>query len=76
MTGTQQLLDPERVRRLFDLAGNVAEWNGGLYRDDPYPVWHELRERGPVLAGTVHALSGVPQDLVFHGLPYEDRPHY
>jgi len=76
MTGTQQLLDPERVRRLFDLAGNAAEWNGGLYRDDPYPVWHALRERGPVLAGTVHALSGVPQDLVFHGLPYEDRPHY
>ena len=76
MTGTQQLLDPERVRRLFDLAGNVAEWNGGLYTDDPYPVWHELRERGPVLAGTVHELSGVQQDLVFHGLPDEDRPHF
>ena len=76
MTGTEQLLDPERVRRLFDLAGNVQGWNGGHYRADPYPVWHELRERGAVHAGTVHALSGVEDDLMFHGLPYPDRPHF
>jgi cytochrome P450 len=76
MTGTEQLLDPERVRRLFDLAGNVQGWNGGHYRADPYPVWHELRERGAVHAGTVHALSGVEDDLMFHGLPYADLPHF
>jgi cytochrome P450 len=76
MTGAEQVLDRERVRRLFDLAGNVAEWNGGHYTADPYPVWRELRERAPVHAGTVHALSGVEQDLLFHGLPYEDRPHF
>jgi cytochrome P450 len=76
MTGTQQLLDPERVRRLFDLAGNVQSWNGGHLNDDPYPGWHRLRERGPVLEGTVHALSGIDDGLMFHGLPYPDRPHY
>jgi cytochrome P450 len=76
MTGTEQVLDPERVRRLFDLAGNVAQWNGGHYHADPYPVWRELRERAPVQAGTVHGLSGVKEDLLFHGLPYEDRPHF
>ena len=26
--------------------------------------------------GTVHELSGVQQDLMFHGLPYPDRPHF
>jgi cytochrome P450 len=76
MTGTEQLLDLERVRRLFDLAGNVQGWNGGHYRADPYPVWHQLREQGAVHAGTVHALSGVEDDLMFHGLPYPDRPHF
>ena len=43
--------------------------NGGNYREDPYPVWHELREQAPVHAGTVHELSGVEEDFVFHGLP-------
>lgn len=76
MTGTEQLLDPERVRRLFDLAGSVQGWNGGHYDADPYPVWHQLREQGPVLEGTVHSLSGVEDDLIFHGLPSADRPHY
>jgi cytochrome P450 len=76
MTGTEQLLDSDRVRRLFDLAGNVAGWNGGHYRADPYPLWHELRDRAAVHAGTVHALSGIEEELIFHGLPYEDRPHF
>jgi cytochrome P450 len=76
MTETHELLDRDRVRQLFDLAGNIGEWSGGGYRDDPYPVWHELRERAPVQAGTVHALSGLDRELLFHGLPYEDRPHY
>lgn len=76
MTGTQQLLDLERVRRLFDLAGNFQGWNGGHFRNDPYPIWHGLRERGAVHEGTVHALSGVEDELMFHGLPYPDRPHF
>jgi cytochrome P450 len=76
MTGTLQLLDLERVRRLFDLAGNVQGWNGGHFRDDPYPIWNGLRERGAVHEGTVHALSGVDDALMFHGLPYPDRPHF
>jgi cytochrome P450 len=76
VTGTEQLLDPERVRRLFDLGASVQAWNGGHYNDDPYPVWHRLRERAPVQEGTVHALSGIDEDLLFHGLPYPDRPHY
>jgi cytochrome P450 len=76
VTGTQQLLDPARVRRLFDLAGNVQGWNGGHYDFDPYPVWHQLREKAPVQPGTVHELSGIEEDLVFHGLPSADRVHY
>lgn len=76
MTGTRQLLDPDRVRRLFDLAGNVQAWNGGHYQADPYPVWHGLRAQGPVHEGTVHGLSGVEGDLVFHGLPDPDRAHF
>jgi cytochrome P450 len=76
MTGTQQLLDLERVRRLFSLAGNVQGWNGGHFRADPYPIWRGLREEAAVHQGTVHGLSGVEDDLVFHGLPYPDRPHF
>ena len=72
MTDTSELLDPDRVRRLFDLAGNVQGWNGGTYRDDPYPVWHRLREQAAVHEGTVHALSGIEEDILFHGLPYPD----
>lgn len=76
MTGTKQVLDLDRVRRIFDLAGNVQGWNGGHYRADPYPIWRGLRERAVIHHGTVHALSGVDDDLIFHGLPYPDRPHF
>ncbi|HEY1827467.1 MAG TPA: cytochrome P450 [Acidimicrobiales bacterium] len=75
MTETQ-LLDPERVRRLFDLAGNVQGWNGGHYDADPYLAWNALRDEAPVHAGTVHGLSGVDEEFFFHGLPYPDRPHF
>ena len=64
MTSSQQFLDPERVRRLFDLASNVQGWNGGQYGADPYPVWAALREQAPVHPGTVHALSGVEGVLI------------
>jgi cytochrome P450 len=76
MTETAELLDFDRVRRLFDLANQVQVWNGGNYDADPYLVWNRLREQAPVHAGTVHALSGIHDDLMFHGLPYPDRPHY
>ncbi len=76
MTGTAELLDPDRVRQLFDLANHVQGWNGGNFTEDPYPIWHRLREQAPVHEGTVHALSGVDEDLMFHGLPYPDRPHF
>jgi cytochrome P450 len=76
MSDTTELLDPERVRQLFDLANHVQGWNGGNYTADPYPIWHRLREQKPVHQGTVHALSGVDEDLMFHGLPYPDRPHF
>jgi cytochrome P450 len=76
MTETQQLLDRERVRRLFDLSSSFNAHNGGTYRDDPYPVWRALREQAPVHEGTVHELSGVDTDYFFHGLPYPDRPHF
>ncbi len=76
MSGTGQLLDPERVRQLFDLAGNFNASFGGSHHGDPYPVWHELRARADVHAGTVHELSGIDADLVFHGLPSADRPHF
>ena len=42
----------------------------------PYPVWHDLREQAAVHEGTVHALSGIEEDILFHGLPYPDRPHF
>ena len=59
MTDTQDVLDLERVRRLFDLASSTNAYNGGTYREDPYPIWQALREQAPVHEGTVHALSGV-----------------
>lgn len=76
MTETQDVLDLSRVRKLFDLASSANAHNGGNYRDDPYPIWHALREETTVHRGTVHELSGVQQDFMFHGLPYPERPHF
>lgn len=69
-------LDHDRLRELFDLRSSYNEYVGGGYTADPYPIWHRLREQGPVLAGTLHQLSGVAGDLHFHGLPFPDRPHF
>ena len=69
-------LDRDRVRELFDLRSAFNVHNGGDYEADPYPIWHELRETGPVHEGTVHALSGYPGEAMFHGLPEPDRPHF
>jgi cytochrome P450 len=76
MTGTGQVLDPERVRQLFDLESSFNARNGGGYRDDPYPIWHALRDQAQVHEGTVHELAGLDTDLSFHGVPAPDRPHY
>ncbi len=76
MTDTQDVLDLDRVRRLFDLASSTHEYAGGNYREDPYPLWRALRDGATVHEGTVHELSGVQQNLMFHGLPYPDRPHF
>ncbi len=75
MTSTP-VLDLERMRKLFDLRGGFFELNGGWFEDDPYPIWRDLRERGPVHEGTVHELSGLDRPALFHGLPYPELPHY
>ena len=69
-------LDPERIRELFDLRSSHNAYTGGSYHDDPYPVWHQLRETGPVHAGIVHELTGYDQPAFFQGLPFPDRPHF
>ena len=76
MTDTQDVLDLDRVRRLFDLTSSFNAHAGGSYRDDPYDVWNALREQSPVHKGTLHELSNAGADLMFHGLPYPDRPHF
>ena len=76
MSDTQPVLDPDRVRRVFDLAGSYLVWTGGNYRDDPYPAWHALRQAAPVQPGVVHELMGISDPLGFHGLPEPDRPHF
>ena len=69
-------LDRGRIRDLFDLRSSYNARSGGDLTVDPYPVWHRLREQAEVHEGTVHALTGHPGDLTFHGLPEPDRPHY
>jgi cytochrome P450 len=76
MTSRAPLLDRARIKELFDLRAGVATWSGGDLRVDPHARWHELRESGPVHAGTVHELSGVDTELMWHGLPDPARPHF
>ncbi|NUU26345.1 MAG: cytochrome P450 [Streptomycetaceae bacterium] len=73
---TTEALDRARVRELFDLRGSYLAEVGGGYRDDPYPVWHRLREQAAVHPGTVHELTGYAGPAVFQGLPHPDRPHF
>jgi cytochrome P450 len=73
---TAPVLDVQRMRELFDLQGGFFQFNGGWFEDDPYPIWRDLRERGPVLEGTVHDLSGLDRPALFHGLPYPELEHF
>ena len=70
------LVDPEHVRRLFDLRGSHAGALTGRFEGDPYPRWHELRAQAPVHEGVLHELTGCEGPAMYHGLPYEDRPHF
>src|SRR5262245_12721828 len=76
MTEMRELLDVNRVRELFDLRSSFAPVLGGAYEGDPYPAWADLRDQAPVHPGVVHELSGIDAPLMFHGLPYPDRPHF
>jgi len=71
-----QTLDRDRIRELFDLRRNFNAQFGSGYEDDPYPVWHRLREQAPVHTGVVHELTGYDVPATFHGLPEEGRPHF
>ena len=73
---TTPTLDRDRLRELFDLRSSYNEYIGGNYHDDPYPIWHRLREQGPVLPGILHELTGCTDPMYCHGLPYPDRPHF
>jgi len=75
-TPNAPLLDPARIREMFDLRSNTNVFTGGAYRDDPNPAWHRLRATGPIHPGTVHALTGFEDDAFFHGLPEPDRQHF
>jgi cytochrome P450 len=78
MSGTPEAvtLDRARIRELFDLRSSYNARSGGDFTDDPYPVWHRLREQAEVHEGTVHELTGISGELTFHGLPDHGRPHY
>jgi len=69
-------LDRDRLRELFDLRSNSNAFAGGDYADDPNLAWNQLRAAAPVHEGTLHALTGVEDDLMFHGLPYPESPHF
>jgi cytochrome P450 len=69
-------LDRDRIRELFDLRISFNSLFGGGYEDDPYPVWHRLRDAAPVHPGIVHELTGLDAPAFFHGLPEPDRPHF
>ncbi|MBM3671352.1 MAG: cytochrome P450 [Actinobacteria bacterium] len=73
---TIEALDRDRVRELFDLRNSFVSFIGGSFEDDPYPIWRALREQAPVHEGIVHELTGVQDQLFFHGLPEADRPHF
>jgi cytochrome P450 len=69
-------LDRTRLRSLFDLRSDVYASRGGTFAVDPYPVFHQLRETGPVHEGAPHEALGWTGEVFFQGLPYPNRPHF
>jgi len=69
-------LDPERLRELFDLRGEVYEHRGGAFDVDLDPLFNELRESGPVHEGGPGPMVGFHGEAVFQGLPFPERPHF
>ena len=47
ISGPIPVLDFDRVKRVFDLAGNYLAWTGGNYTEDPYPVVGAASFRSP-----------------------------
>lgn len=74
MTRDRIALDPARIRELFDLRRNTRLAGG--YEADPYPVWHRLRETGPLHEGTPGRLMGFEGPELFFGLPEPERRHF
>jgi cytochrome P450 len=69
-------LDRERLRRVFDLRSDAHSGSVAGYMEDPYPMWHRLRQETPVHPGTLHDLTGFHGPVTFQGFPFEDRPHF
>jgi cytochrome P450 len=73
--GEFAVLDPARLRELFDLRGDTYASRGGAFGGDVNPAFHRLRETGPVHRGVVGPLVGFHGDAFFQGLPFPDRQH-
>jgi cytochrome P450 len=76
MATTTPGLERERLREFFDLRSSYNAHAGGGYEADPYPIWADLRQRGPVHPGIVHELTGYAGPAMFQGLPFPERPHF
>jgi cytochrome P450 len=74
--GDLSLLEPARLRELFDLRASIYASRGGAFTDDIYPAFERLRQTGPVHPGIVGPLVGFHGDAFFQGLPFPDRPHF
>ena len=70
------VLEPARLRELFDLRASVYASRGGAFDEDIYPALTRLRETGPVHRGIVGPLVGFHGDAFFQGLPFPDREHF
>jgi cytochrome P450 len=70
------VLEPARLRELFDLRASVYASRGGAFDEDIYPAHTRLRETGPVHRGIVGPLVGFHGDAFFQGLPFPDREHF
>jgi cytochrome P450 len=64
------------LRELFDLRGEQYVARGGTFDVDLYPIFHRLRETGPVHEGPPGDLVGYTGPTDFVGLPMPDRPHF